>query len=70
MDYGRIEQGSVDENTHWLLLGHKKSRGNSVGLVIQPIPSGEFICIGQMKVPKKSGLWHLPNGKRRVVTIV
>jgi hypothetical protein len=68
MDYKGIERGQIDEHTHWLLLG-LKSRGNSVGLVIQGMPTGDFVKVGHIMVPEGSNVWGHSDANLQRVTL-
>jgi hypothetical protein len=69
MNYKGILDGELDNNTHWMLLGHTP-RGNSIGLVLQPTKSGEFMRIGLIKVPMRNKLWAHPRVELREILLV
>jgi hypothetical protein len=69
MDYKGILDGKLDKDTHWMLLGYTP-RGNSIGIVLQPTKSGEFVRIGLIKVPKRNRLWDHFRVELREVLLV
>ena len=69
MDYKGMAKGELDGNTLWLLLGYK-NRGKSVGLVIQSLPNGNFVRLGQLTVPKSNKVWEHKDLKLQEITFV
>lgn len=68
MDY-ESKKGYLDENTHWLLLGYTSRKG-SVGLVIQPVPQGRFVRIGQFLAPKSGKIWQHEEVKAQEIALI
>lgn len=69
MDYTGLAKGELDGNKKWLLLGYKKLR-NSVGLVVQHRPDGNFVRLGQIIVAKGSKVWEHQDTKLQEIALV